>query len=71
MLVFVRLQIELTLMQDRCMVCVERTIRLEIVVGRTRWIPKVTLVVCNVVSVHLEIVLFLVQIGARFAPNVP
>jgi hypothetical protein len=31
MLVSVRLQIVLTLMLDRCMVCVERTIRSEIV----------------------------------------
>jgi hypothetical protein len=39
------------------MVCVKRTIRLEIVVGGTRWIPEVTLVLWNIVSVHLEIVL--------------
>jgi hypothetical protein len=43
------------------MVCVERTIHSEIVVGRTRWIPLVTLVIWNVVSVHLEVVLVSVQ----------
>jgi hypothetical protein len=61
MLVLVHLQIVLTLTQDRCMVCVKRTIRLEIIVGGTRWIPEVTLVLWNVVSVHLEIVLVSVQ----------
>jgi hypothetical protein len=35
----VHLQIVLTLTQDRRMVCVEHTIRLEIIIGRTRWIP--------------------------------
>jgi hypothetical protein len=61
MLVLVRLEIVLTLTQDRCMVCVECTIRLEIVVGCTQWIPYATLVMWNVVSVHLEIVLVSVQ----------
>jgi hypothetical protein len=40
------------LVQDRCM---------EIVVGCTRWISKVTLVMWNLVSIHLETVLVSVQ----------
>jgi hypothetical protein len=35
---FIHLEIVLTLTQYRCTVCLERTIRSEIVVGRTRWI---------------------------------
>jgi hypothetical protein len=49
------------LVHDRCMVCVEHTICSEIVVGRTRWIYNVTLVMWNLVSVHLEKVLVLAQ----------
>jgi hypothetical protein len=37
MLVLVRLEIVLILTQDGCTVCVERTICLEIVVGRIQW----------------------------------
>jgi hypothetical protein len=62
MLVSVRLEIMLTLTQDRSMVCVERTILSEIIVGGTRWMPLVTLVMWNVISVHLEIVLVSVQV---------
>jgi hypothetical protein len=61
MLVSVHLQIVLTLTQDRCMVCIEHSIRLKIVVGWTRWISMVTLVMWNLISVHLEIVLLSVQ----------
>jgi hypothetical protein len=61
MLVLVNLEIVLILVQDRCTVFVEHNIRLEIVVGCTRWISKVTLVMWNLISIHLEIVLVLVQ----------
>jgi hypothetical protein len=61
MLVLVHLEIVLFLVQDRCTVCVEHTIRSEIFVGCTRWIAKVTLVMWNLVSAHLEIVLVSVQ----------
>jgi hypothetical protein len=61
MLVSVHLEIVLFLMQDRCTVCVEHTIRSEIFVGCTRWIAKVTLVMWNLGFAHLEIVLVLVQ----------
>jgi hypothetical protein len=54
MLVSVHLEIVLILVQDRCMVCVEHTIRSEIIVGCTRRIAKVTLVMWNFVSIHLE-----------------
>jgi hypothetical protein len=61
MLVSVHLEIVLILVQDRSTVCVEHTIRSEIVVGCTRWISNVTLVMSNLVSIHLETVLVLVQ----------
>jgi hypothetical protein len=61
MLVSVHLEIVLILVQDRCTVCVEQTIRSKILVGCTRWISKVTLVMWNLVSVHLETVLVSVQ----------
>jgi hypothetical protein len=61
MLVSVHLEIVLILVQDRCMVCIEHTIRSKIVVGCTRWISKVTLVMWNLVFIHLEIVLLSVQ----------
>jgi hypothetical protein len=61
MLISVHLEIVLILVQDRCTVCVEHTIRLEIIVGCTRWISKVTLVMWNLISIHLETVLVLVQ----------
>jgi hypothetical protein len=61
MLVSVHLEIALILVQDRCTVCIEHSIRSKIVVGRTRWISMVTLVMWNLVSVHLETVLVSVQ----------
>jgi hypothetical protein len=61
MLVSVHLEIVLILVQDKCTVCVDHTIRLKIVIGCTRWISKVTLVMWNLVCVHLEIVLVLIQ----------
>jgi hypothetical protein len=61
MLVSVHLEIVPFLVQDRCTVCVEHTIRLEIFVGCARSIAMVTLVKWNLVSAHLEIVLVLVQ----------
>jgi hypothetical protein len=61
MLVSVHLEIVLFLVQDRCTVCIEHTIRSEIFVGCTRLIAKVTLVTWILVSVHMEIVLVLVQ----------
>jgi hypothetical protein len=65
MLVLVHLEMVLFLVQDRCTVCIEHTIRSEIFVGCTRWIAKVTLVMWNLVSVHLEIVLLLVLVQDR------
>jgi hypothetical protein len=61
MLVSIHLEIALILVQDRCTVCVEHTIRSKIVVGCTRWISMVTLVMWNLFSVHLETVLVSVQ----------
>jgi hypothetical protein len=61
MLVSVHVEITVILVQDRCTVCVEHTIRSKIVVGCTRWISMVTLVMWNLVSVHLETVLVSVQ----------
>ena len=53
-LVSVRFEIVLTLTQDRCTVCGERTIGSEINL-------EVTRVMWNLVSIRLEIVLVLVQ----------
>jgi hypothetical protein len=61
MLVSIHLEIALVLVQDRCTVCVEHTIRSKIVVGCTRWISMVKLVMWNPVSIHLETVLVSVQ----------
>jgi hypothetical protein len=61
MLVSIHLERVLTLMQVRCLVCVERTIGLEIIFGRTPWISLVMMVMWNVVSVDLETVLVSVQ----------
>jgi hypothetical protein len=63
MLVSIHLEIALIVVQDRCRVCVEHTIRSKIVVGCTRWISMVTLVRWNVVSIHLETVLVSVQVS--------
>jgi hypothetical protein len=61
MLVSVHLEIALILVQDRCTVCIEHSIRSKIVVACSQWISMVTLVMCNLVSVHLETVLVSVQ----------
>jgi hypothetical protein len=61
MLISVHLEIVLILVQDRCTVYVEHTIRSEIIVGCTRWISNVTLVMWNLISIHLETLLVLVQ----------
>ena len=60
-LILVLLDIVLILTQDRCMVCVERTNRLENRFGRTRWNSYVMWVMWNLLFVHLEIVLVSVQ----------
>ena len=48
-------------------VCAKRTIGSEAVLDA----PMVTSLKCKLISVCLEIVLVLTQIGARFVPNVP
>ena len=59
-LVSVRLEIVLILKPDRCTVCVEHTIGLEIVLDAPDgW--KLMLVMWNLISVRLEIVLILTQ----------
>jgi hypothetical protein len=68
------LGIVLILTQDRCTVCVERTIGSEIVGECTQWNSLVTWVMWNLVLVHLETVLVSkcrCKICSRFAPNVP
>jgi hypothetical protein len=50
----------LILTYDRCMVCAQHTRGSEIVLD-TRWYSMVTWVMWNLVLVHLEIVLVLVQ----------
>jgi hypothetical protein len=62
MLVLVCLDIVLTLTQDRCMVCAERSIGSENHFGCTRWISYVTLVMWNLVSIHMVTVAVLVQV---------
>ena len=59
-LVLVLSDIVLFLMQDRCMVCVERTIGSKIILD-TRWHSLVTWVMWNLDSFRLETVLVLVQ----------
>ena len=49
------------LVQDRCMVCAERTIGSETVLDAPDGTPRVTWVMWNLVSIRLEIVLVLVQ----------
>jgi hypothetical protein len=77
--------IVLILMQDRCTVCAERTIALEIVLeapdglrnhfGLTRWNSKWTWVMWNLVLVDLEIVLVSVcverTIGSKIILDAP
>jgi hypothetical protein len=60
-LVWVHLEIVLTLTQDRCTPCAECTIRLKNHLGRTPWNSKVTWVMWNLASVHLETMLLSVQ----------
>jgi hypothetical protein len=60
MLTLVCLEIALILTQDKCTVCAEGSIGSKNHFGRTRWIPYVTLVMWNLVSIHSEIVVVLV-----------
>ena len=59
-LVSIRLEIVLVLVQDRCTVCAECTIGMEIVLDALDGTPWFW-VVWNLVSIRLEIVLVLVQ----------
>ena len=52
----VRLEMVLISTHHRCMVCAERTIGSEIILGRNRWHSYVTWVKWKLVLVHLEIV---------------
>jgi hypothetical protein len=61
MLILVCLEIVLILTQDRCMVCAGRNIGSENRLGCTRWIYYVTLVMWNLISIHLGTVVVLVQ----------
>ena len=61
MLVSVYLEIVLSLTQDRCTVCAERSIGSEIVWDAPDGTPRVMWVKWNLVSIRLEIVLVLVQ----------
>jgi hypothetical protein len=60
--VLVCLDIVLTLMQDRCTIYAERSIGLENHFGCTRRISYVTLVMWNLVSIHLVTVAVLMQV---------
>ena len=51
------LDIVLILTQDRCTVCVERTIGLEIILDTPDGTPRVTWVMWNLTSFHLKTVL--------------
>ena len=59
MLVLVRLEVVRILTQDRCMVCAECTIGLEIILDAPRWYSKVTRIKWKLILVRLEIVLIL------------
>ena len=61
MLVSVYLEIVLSLTQDRCIVCAERSIGSEIVWDAPDGTPRVMWVMWNLVSIRLETVLVLVQ----------
>jgi hypothetical protein len=61
MLHSVHLEIVLFLRQDRRTVCAESTTASENHFGRTRWNPKVTWVMWNLVLMHLVKVLVSVQ----------
>ena len=65
-LVSIRLEIVLVLVQDRCMVCAERTIGSETVLDAPDGTPRVTWVMWKLVSIRLEIVLVLVQHRCTF-----
>jgi hypothetical protein len=65
------LEIVLILTQDRCMVCAECTIGLEIILDTPDGTPRLRWIMWNLISVCLETVLVSVKIGARFGPNVP
>ena len=56
---------------DRCTVCVERTIELEIILDAPEWNSNVTWVMWNLTSFRLETALALVQDSARLALDVP
>jgi hypothetical protein len=60
-LISVRFETVLVSVQDRCTVCIERTICSEIVVGHTRSTSSVALIMWNVISVYFELVLVSVQ----------
>ena len=45
---------DVILMQDRCTVCTERTIGSEIILDAPDGTPRMTWVMSNLVSVHLE-----------------
>jgi hypothetical protein len=66
-LISVRLDIVLILTQDRCTVCVERTIRSEIILDK----PMVLLGEKAQVEARFGPFGDSAKIGARFAPNVP
>jgi hypothetical protein len=61
MLVSFYFKIVLTLTQDRCTICAERTMGSEYLFGCTRWNSLVTWVIWNFVLVHLETVLVSVK----------
>jgi hypothetical protein len=61
MVVLVCLEILLTLTLDRCTVCVERTVGLEIVLDVPDGSPRGTLVMWNLVSIHMETAVLSVQ----------
>jgi hypothetical protein len=70
-IVSVRLEILLVSVQERCTVCAKCTIRLEIFLDALDGTLRLRGSSRKLISVRLEIVLILTQIGARFAPNVP
>jgi hypothetical protein len=71
MLVSICLEIVLILMEDRCLVCAERTIGLEIVLdatdGTRRWCGSSGILFWSI----QRWCLCRSKIGARFAPNIP
>jgi hypothetical protein len=61
MLIWVCLGIVLILTQDRCAVCAERTVGSEIILDTADGSFYLTLVMWNLVSIHLETVVVSVQ----------